>query len=91
LRPVTDPVIASAGFTVSANVLGLIEIAAVAPVTLVAGIVNGNVRVEVVAAVGAPVIVILTSVLLKRVAVPADSPTGSPLLIAKFIGVIAAA
>jgi len=82
-------VIVSAVLTVSENILGLTVIAAVAPVTLAAGIVVGNVRLYVVAVVGVPVIVILTSVLLTRVAVPADNPAGKPLLIAKLAAVIA--
>jgi len=75
----------------SVKVLGLTETAAVAAVILAVGMVNGNVRVEVAAVVGAPEIATLTSVLLYRVAVPADSPAGSPLLIAKLAGVIVVA
>jgi len=77
--------------TVSENILGLTVIAVVAPITLAAGIVVGKVRLYVVAVVGVPVIMILTSVVLTRVAVPADSPAGNPLLIAKLAAVIVGA
>jgi len=51
-------------------------IAAVAPVTLAAGILEGTVGFAVAAAVGVPVMLIVTTVPLVRVAVPAVKPAG---------------
>jgi len=71
--PVTDPVRV---------------IAVVAPVTLAAGILVGNVILIEPAVVGVPVMVMVTTVLLVRTAAAAESPAGKPDDMAKLAAVI---